>query len=95
MVGAAVNVTLSPVQAGFCVVLIDTLAVTFGLTVMVTLLEVAGEPVTQVREEVITQVITSLLFKEEVVRVELFVPVFPRLFSIDKKEKDLHWSEWR
>ena len=76
MLAAAVKVTFSPVQAGFCVVLTDTLAVTFGFTVMVMELEVAGEPVTQGALDVITQVTASPLFKADVVNVVLFEPIF-------------------
>ena len=60
MVTVAVNVTLVPVQiapVGFAAIL--TLAVTVTFTVMVIALEVAGEPVTHVTLEVITQVMMS------------------------------------
>ena len=75
--GVAVNVTDSPVQAGFCGVLIDTLAATLPVIVMVTALEVAGEPLTQGALEVRTQVTTSPLFKVDEVNVALLVPTFP------------------
>ena len=58
MVGVAVKVTLVPEQIvveGLAAML--TLAATFGFTVIVIVFEVAGEPVTQVAFEVITQVI--------------------------------------
>ena len=62
-VGVAVKVTFVPAQI---VVdgdaLIETLAVTFALTVIVIAVEVAGLPFTQVALLVITQVIASLLF---------------------------------
>ena len=64
MVGVAVKVTLVPEQMvvdGLAAML--TLAVTFAFTVMVIALDVAGLPFTQVALLVITQVITSLLFK--------------------------------
>jgi hypothetical protein len=55
LVGEAVNVTFVPEQIGFDEAAIVTLAGRFGLTVMVTVLEVAGLPVTQVAFEVIMQ----------------------------------------
>ena len=47
-------------QTGFADAVIDTLTGRFGLTVMVTILEVAGLPVAQVAFEVRTQVTASL-----------------------------------
>ena len=44
--------------------LIETLAITFALTVIVIAEDVAGLPFTQVAFDVITQVIASLLFNE-------------------------------
>lgn len=46
----------------------------YGFTVMVMLLLVAVDEVTQLMDEVIIQLITSLLFNEEVVYVLLFDP---------------------
>ena len=59
MVGVAVTVTEVPAQILFAKAAIDTLTGSNGLTVMVTLLEVAGLPDLQVSLEVSTQVITS------------------------------------
>jgi hypothetical protein len=53
----AVNVTLVPVQITVELAEILTPATRMGFTVMVTVLEVAGLPVTQVALDVITQVI--------------------------------------
>ena len=62
-VGVAVNVTLVPEQIIFeGLAEMETLAVTFALTVIVIAEEVAGLPFTQVALLVITQVIASLLF---------------------------------
>jgi hypothetical protein len=61
LVGVAVNVTLVPEQIapdGEAAML--TLAAKFGFTVIVTELEVAGEPVAHVAFDVITAVTTSL-----------------------------------
>jgi hypothetical protein len=60
LVGVAVNVTLSPVQIILFASLdaMLTLAGTFGFTVVVMLLDVAGEPVTHEAFEVITTVTT-------------------------------------
>ena len=54
------KVTEVPVQTGLADATIDTPAVTLGVTVIVTVLDVAGLPVAQVALEVITQVIASL-----------------------------------
>jgi len=52
-----------------------------AFTVVVILLEVAGEPVTQVAVDVITTVTTSLFAKAVVVNVVLLVPtLFPLSF---------------
>ena len=61
MVGVAVNVTLVPEQIVVAVATILTDGVTVELTVMVIALEVAVDCVTQVNEDVITTVTTSLL----------------------------------
>jgi len=59
-VGVAVKVTGVEVQTGFAEAAIETLTGKFGLTVMVTVLDVAGLPVAQVAFEVNTQVTASL-----------------------------------
>ena len=62
LIGVAVKVTEVPAQTGLVLAAIVTLAVKIGLTVMVTALEVAGDPVRQgVALDVITTVITSPL----------------------------------
>ena len=60
MVGVAVKVTEVPAQTGLAEAAIEMLTGKFGLTVMVTVLEVAGLPVAQVALEVRTQVTASL-----------------------------------
>jgi len=62
-VGVAVKVTAVEGQTGFAEAAIETFTGRFGLTVMVTVLEVAGLPVAQVAFEVNTQV-TASLFNE-------------------------------
>ncbi len=77
MVGVAVNVTLVPAQIVVADADTDTLAGRFGLTVIVTPLEVAGEPVKHgLALDVSSTVTTSLLFSVVVVNVLLFVPAF-------------------
>ena len=62
LVGVAVKVTNVPSHTGLVFAEMLTLAVKIGLTVMVTALDVAGEPVKQgVRFDVITTLITSPL----------------------------------
>jgi hypothetical protein len=53
-VGVAVKVTDVPAQTGFALAAIETLAATVGFTVMVTVFDVAGLPVTHPRLDVIT-----------------------------------------
>ena len=75
MAGVAVKVTLVPGQIapdGAAAIL--TLAATFGFTVMVSVFDVAGLPVTPGRLDVIMQVIVCPLVKEVVVYDVLFVP---------------------
>ena len=77
----AVNVTELPAQIVEPVDTIETLGVTDGLIVMVTLFDVAVADVTHVRLEVSTQVIISPLTSVVVVYVEevaplMFVPFF-------------------
>jgi hypothetical protein len=77
LVGVAVKVTLAPGQIlveGEAAML--TLAASPGVTVIVTALDVAGEPVAQARLEVITHVTTSPLLRADEVNVALFVPTF-------------------
>ncbi len=54
-------VTDVPEHTGFAVGAIDTLTATVGLTVIVTMLDVAGFPEVQVALEVSTHVTASLL----------------------------------
>ena len=79
MVGVAVKVKLLPVQVGFAPVVMAmlTLAGKFALTVMLMLLDVAGDPVKHgVALLVNTTVTASLLFKVVVAKVALLVPAF-------------------
>ena len=59
MVGVAVKVTDVPSQTGLAEAAIATLTGSNGLTVMVTVFDVAGLPVGQVTLEVSTQVMAS------------------------------------
>jgi hypothetical protein len=59
LTGVAVNVTGVPEQTGFAEAAMETLTARFELTVIVTVLEVAGLPVVHIALEVRTQVITS------------------------------------
>ena len=73
----AVKVTLVPEQMlpdGLAAIL--TLAATFGFTVIVTVFEVSGEPVTHVALDVMIQVTASVLTSALELNVALFVPVF-------------------
>jgi hypothetical protein len=56
-----VNVTRVPGQTGLAPAATDTLTVRFEFTVIVTVFEVAGEPVAQVALDVNTQLIASEL----------------------------------
>ena len=58
--GVAKKVTWLPVQKGFAEGVIETVTAGFGVTVMVTGGLRAGLPVTQLSEEVSSQVIMSL-----------------------------------
>ena len=73
-VGVAVKVTDIPSHIGFEDGLIFTLTARFAVTVMVTVLEVAGLPVTQVALDVRTQLTTSPLTRELFEYVALFDP---------------------
>jgi hypothetical protein len=53
LTGVGVKVTEVPAQTGFAEAAMETLTGWFGFTVMVTVLEVAGFPVVQVRLDVI------------------------------------------
>ena len=75
LVGVAVNVTKSPTQTtmpGLADILTE--AGTTAATVMVMLLEVAGEPETQANEDVIITVTTSPFTNVEEVNVEEVAP---------------------
>ena len=62
LTGVAVKVTDVPVQTGLALAAIVTLAVRIGFTIIVTALDVAGDPTTHgVKLDVITTVITSPL----------------------------------
>ena len=61
LTGVAVNVTCVPAQTGLADAVIETLAATVGLTVMVTVLDVAGLPLTHVALEVMTTYTASPL----------------------------------
>ena len=81
MVAVAVKITEVPAQTGLEDADIDTLTGSSGLTVIVTVFEVAGLPVAQVAFEVSTQVIRFPLANVVVVYVEfvappIFVPLF-------------------
>ena len=76
MVAVALKVTEVPEHIVFAVAPIKILTERFGLTVIVTALDVAGLPVAQVALEVITQVTTSILTRAALVYVVLFVPTF-------------------
>ena len=75
MVGVAVKVTLVPeqiVEDGEAA--IATLAGKFGLTIIVTVFDVAGEPVAHVAVDVIATVTKSPLANTALLYVALFVP---------------------
>ena len=74
--GVAVNVTLVPEQIVVALAAMLTDGVTVGFTVMVIALDVAVGCVTQVSDEVITTVTTSLFAKVEFWYVALFIPTF-------------------
>ena len=77
MVEVAVNVTLVPEQMVVAVAAILTLAGKFGLTVIVTVFDVAGDPVKHGEALlVITTFTTSSLDKVVVINVALLVPAF-------------------
>jgi hypothetical protein len=62
LVGTAVKVTLVPVQIVVVPVLITTLAGKLGFTVIVTVLDVAGEPVKQGEAFDVNTQVTALAF---------------------------------
>ena len=74
LVGVAVKVTLVPEQMVVADAEILTLAGRLGLTVIVTVFDVAGLPVAQVAFDVITQVTISLLTSKAFEYVFILVP---------------------
>ncbi len=74
MTGVAVKVTEVPAQIVVALAAMLTLTGNTGFTVMVTLLEVAGDPEMQESEEVISQLTTSLLLRALLVKVALLEP---------------------
>jgi len=76
LVGVAVNVSDWPPHILAALAAILTEAAEVEVTVMVTALEVAGEPVAHARSEDITTVTTSASDKEFDVNVLLFIPAF-------------------
>ena len=74
MTGVAVNVTEVPVQIVVADAAMLTLTGLFGFTVMLTVFEVAGLPVVQVSEDVITQFTASRSTKVAFVYVAPPVP---------------------
>ena len=74
MVGVAVNVTEVPVQIVVAEAAMLTLTGLFGFTVMFTVFDVAGLPVVQVSDEVMTQFTASRLFRAALVYVALLLP---------------------
>jgi hypothetical protein len=76
LTGVAVNVTDVPGHIGFEEGTMLTLDATFGLTVMLTVFEVAGLPVVQAALEVITQVTASKLANVLLANVGKLKPAF-------------------
>ena len=78
----AVNVTAVPAQTGLADAATTTLTGKIGLTVMVTVLDVAGLLVLQIAVELITTLIASLFANEVEVYVEFVAPemVFAPLY---------------
>ena len=75
MVGVAVNVTMSPTQTtipGLAAILTE--AGTTAATVIVIVFDVAGDPETQGKEDVIITVMTSPFTKVEEVNVDNVAP---------------------
>ena len=60
LTGVAVQVTMIPEQTGLAEAPTDTLTGRFGLTIMVTVFEIAGLPVGQTAFDVSSQVMASL-----------------------------------
>ena len=79
MTGVAVKITLVPEQMVVAEALILTDGVTGEVTVMVMAFDVAVDCVTQVSEDVITTVITSLFTRAAFWYVALFVPTLTPL----------------
>ena len=81
LIGVAVKVTKLPEHTEVAEADILTLTAWLAVTVMVILLDVAGLPVGQAIFEVSTQVTTSPLTSEDVVKEALFVPaLLPFIF---------------
>lgn len=76
MVGVAVNVTDVPAQMVVALAAMLRLTGKFGFTVIVTVFDVAGLPVTQGAFEVITHVTVFPLVNVALVYVGEFVPTF-------------------
>lgn len=66
----------APTQIAVLLAVIFTDGVIDGITVIVMELEVAGEPVAQVKLDVMITVTTSPFAKELIVNIEEFVPAF-------------------
>ena len=73
------KVTRVPEQIVVAEAATETLAGRFGLTVIVTALDVAGLPVAQIALEVITQVTWFPFARDEVVYMALLVPTLEPL----------------
>jgi hypothetical protein len=76
LVGVAVKVTEAPTQIAVELATIFTDGVTDGVTVIVIELDVVGEPVAQLKLDVMITVTTSPLDKVLIVYVGEFVPAF-------------------
>lgn len=85
MVGVAVKVTEAPTHIAVELAAIFTDGVTDGVTVIAIELDVAGEPVAQVKLDVMITVTTSPFANEVVVNVEEFAPALTPF--------NCHWYE--
>ena len=79
MVGVAVKVTLVPEHIVVADATMETLTGRLGLTVIVTVFDVAGLPVSHVALEVSKTSTASVLASVVVVKVGLFVPALTPL----------------
>ena len=77
MVGVAVNVTDVPEQIVEALAAIETEAAPAVFTTIVTVLDVAGDPLAQPKLDVIITVTTSPFANVVVVNVDEFVPTLP------------------